>query len=381
MLCCGTYLQAVYADTDRDALIQQELDCVQENKNIDLSGSNHCYRPDSSNNEHVQIVNQVLDEVEGVVPAQVIEQNSPTRINGQEKNPHYIKSNTKQNLPTSIIRRTNTFSISYQTFFSHYSEPEKTRTLTGVWQGVEGAYTFRPPKGNLLNTPVFNYYAFETFYARGSNKIYENEQRASDNSITKLIIKKIPGYMFEERFLLGRDYLPLSTLRVTPYTGFGLRYKTDHSAGHYNVFDNYLGSPVVALGYNFSDIYNYVPLGINLDLAQKNNDQVSLNLEYDFLVNGYERDDYSNFDQFTLPIDGFTNQNLRYNLDHGWGIRSSLKFLKHLSLVDIYLEPYIRFWHIAPSEISSGLVGGGNFSATTNKNNTLEAGSILGVLF
>ena len=207
--------------------------------------------------------------------------------------------------------------------------------------------------------------------------------------------------MFEDRILLGRDFIPLPYLRVTPYTGFGIRYKTDQSAGHLDFLSDgindppsFLGTPV--LGLNRSDLYYYIPTGLTLDLAAIKGYEISLSMEYDYLVKGYERDDYASFDSFSNSalsylINGYNftgNQNLRYSLDHGWGARTSLKLLKHFSLVDVYLEPYVRYWHINTSKTASGNVGDNDagpyatpFTNTANKNSTVEAGADLGVQF
>lgn len=330
-----------YAQTSRDWPIQKD--------------------PESAYTQHIRIVNQQMDQAEGIVPLQNAQQGSP--------------------VPIVLKERVHTFNINAQTFYSHYSESQKAKSITGVWNGVEGQYIFRPPKRNFLNTPVFNYYAFEGLYARGNNKLYRTEILSSDNSITKLGIRDIPGYLFETRFLLGKDFISLPSFHLTPYTGFGIRYMTNHSAGHYDIYAYDQGTPNVALGHNFSDFYYYMPYGLTFDLATSNDYEVSLNIEYDSLLKGYERDDYANFDEFTLPQDGYTNQNLRFTFNHGWGFRSSLKFLKHLSSVDIYLQPYMRYWHINASQVASGSVLGGDFTATANKNTTIEAGSSLGVQF
>jgi len=363
----GTFALNACAQFERDSLVQSELDYFDHNKNNALTEVDIRNTFEPYYDQHLRIVNLQMDQVErGPLPQ--APQEKP-----QNKEEKSVVFNFKD--------RVHTFSISSQVFYSRYSEPQKTRTIDGGLGGVDGRYVFRPDHDSFGDTSIFNFYSFESLYATGKNKLYENEQRFSDGSITKLVLKDIPGYVFENRFLLGRDFVSSPSLRLTPYTGFGIRYKSEQSADHYNVYDNYLGSPVVAIGYDFSDLYYYLPIGLTLDLATKNNYEVSLNMEYDYLIKGYERDDYANLDQYTLPTDGFTNQNFRYFLDHGWGGRTSLKFLQHLSSVDIYIEPYIRYWHISASKITSGMAGGGEYIATANKNTTVEVGSSLGVQF
>jgi len=40
---------------------------------------------------------------------------------------------------------------------------------------------------------------------------------------------------------------------------------------------------------------------------------------------------------------GWNNPNITNSQDKGFGLRGSVKFLKRGSLVDFYVEPYIRF--------------------------------------
>lgn len=360
ILFFGIYSLNAYAATSRDLLIQKEMDCIEQNKNSGVTWADVCSMPEVANSQNDQAINQQMNQAQAIAPTQatapLFQETSTNAFNGRE----------------------HTFTISPQEFYYHYSEPEKARLVTGPWAGIEADYTFRPPQDNIFNNPVFNYYSVETLYATGKSDIKEEEQRASDNSFTKLILNDITGYIFEDRALIGRDLIPLPNLRLTPYTGFGVRYQTDHSSGHLNILDD---DQTAIAGYDRSELYLYIPTGLSMDLAAFSDYEISLKMEYDYLVKGYARYDYGTMDQFTVPLGGFTNQNLQYTQGHGWGSRSSLKILRHFSLVDIYFEPYVRYWHINASKAASGNVGGADFINTANKNTTFELGSSLGVQF
>jgi len=376
----GAFTLSAFADTSRDVLIQKELDCVDQHKNAGLTWSDLCYvppEPSSTEPQDSQVINDQLNQAEGSI--------------------------VSQKAASFFHDRVNTFDVNFQSTYNRYHRPlyqaeyppndfNNSRTLDGVWYGGEGKYTFRPPTGSFLNTSVLNYYAVEGIYAKGTNDASQKVQSALavPNYFEKLNTKDIPGYMYEARVLLGKDFMTLPYLRVTPYSGFGIRDSSDKGGGHLDS----ISDGTLALGYNVSDFYYYVPVGLTFDLAATQDYEVSWNLEYDYLVKGSEKDYYSNFDAFSNSATffqnygfNFTNQNVKYTLNHGWGARTSLKFLKHFSLVDVYIEPYIRYWYIGASKIATGNVGYNfvtndqTYTSAVNKNFTLEVGSSLGVEF
>jgi len=330
----------VYAAGDRNLIIQKELDCVSQQKNLGLTWTDVCSMPD---------------------PA-------PTGNIGTDGPP-------SNGFPAG---RVHTFSLAGLVNYYHYAEPEKVKKYTGVWLGEEGKYIFRPPQGNILNNPLVNFYSLEGTYASGRSDKEGNVVRTfSDNSISKVIQKDIPSYMFELRALLGKDFTPWSFLRITPYLGGGVRYKADESAGHYNQLAD--GTPIV--GYDRSELSYYILTGLTFDVMANNDYEISLNAEYDFLIKGYQRDRFSDADQFTVPLFSVNSNKALFAQDHGFGAKFSLKFLRHFSMVDVFIEPFVDYWHINASK-GTLIYETGNFStSTSNKNSTVEIGTKFGIEF
>jgi hypothetical protein len=338
LLFLGTCVAKAYAATDRDLIIQKQLDCVSQERIIGVTWADVCSMPATS-------------------PA------ASAVVSAPQNNDVFSS-------------RVNTFSLAEMSYYYHYFEPDKARKYTGIWNGAEGKYIFRPPQGNILNNPLLNFYALEGTYASGKSDKSGDLQRGN-GSTQKLIEKNIPGYMFDLRALIGRDFELLSNLRLTPYVGWGERYKTDQSAGHFNELTD--GTPEV--GYDRSDLYYYIPIGLTTDLMVSKDYEISLNTEYDYLVKGWERDRFSDADQFLVPLDYGSSNKALFAQEHGFGAKFSLKFLKHFSLVDVFIEPFVDYWHIGKSKVTAIYVENTPVSATANKNSTAEVGVRLGVEF
>jgi hypothetical protein len=324
-----------FALNSRDAVIEQQLDCIAQHKDSGISW------------EEVCAVN--------TVPAM------PMQPMVFEKAPFNAKPHT--------------FSLSPEVFYYHYSESQKQRTLTGPWYGLRGSYTYRPARGSILNTPLFNYYSLDLFHARGKNEMRINKDRF-DSSIKKSVFKNIRAEMYEARFLVGRDLMASQTVRFTPYTGFAVRYKTEHAGGYRNDLDD----GAILLGQDRSNIYYYLPLGVTMDMAPNKDYEISFNLEYDHLIKGKARHRYADMDQYTMAFD-LASQNLHFDQNRGYGLRGSVKLLRHYSAADLFMEPFARYWHIDASKLDSGDLASTTIYRTENKNRTLEVGSKFGVQF
>ncbi len=67
--------------------------------------------------------------------------------------------------------------------------------------------------------------------------------------------------------------------------------------------------------------------------------------------------------------------------EKGYGIRASMKLLKHYMLADFYVEPFIRFWNIEDSKVGTSPSSFGDFVGLEPKNTTTEIGSKFGLQF
>jgi hypothetical protein len=149
---------------------------------------------------------------------------------------------------------------------------------------------------------------------------------------------------------------------VMPYLGCAFK-------GLFNRVNDYDyikdGDPAKIRGYDRYSMYLYIPLGIILRSELDNDWLFSLNPEFDLLFIG----------QQTSGID--TNGNgeaLKNTQDGGYGFRVSSKVSKKIGYkFAVFLEPFVKYWNIANSDIVNGYL--------EPKNNTVEYGVKVGITF
>ena len=164
-----------YANQSRDLLIQKQLNCVEQHQDNGLSWQDVCSMPDPID-QRIQAIDQQLDELE----------NKPQRSSSSTFN-----------------NRIHTFSINFQSFDSYFYRPlnqqevpddsfNNSRKLNGVWYGGGAKYTFRPAEDSIFNNPIFNYFAIDGLYAKGSNDVSQKVQSfvPGPDYFEKLNIKK-----------------------------------------------------------------------------------------------------------------------------------------------------------------------------------------------
>ncbi len=145
-------------------------------------------------------------------------------------------------------------------------------------------------------------------------------------------------YSYELRAMGGYDYYLKHGLIATPYAGFGYRYLLDDNGGKRTTTGNW--------GYDRESQYYYIPIGIDLGRELSEKWKLKWNGEYDWFMTGqqkshFEDDPYGNYTQM------LSNPQPR-----GYGARSSVKLSRASELVDFFVEPFVRYWHIQPSAVS-----------------------------
>lgn len=166
--------------------------------------------------------------------------------------------------------------------------------------------------------------------------------------------------------LVGGYELKLAEALITPYFGGGYRYLYNDARGT---------TSTGHIGYRRQSLYFYLPLGLDIQKRFSDDWQITLNGEYDFFVYGTQKtylgDVHPGYDS------------LENHQGKGFGCRGSLEILKEGKTMDIFFEPFIRYWDIEDSELSyvtwegQWIVGAG----IEPKNNTKELGLKMGVRF
>ncbi len=144
-------------------------------------------------------------------------------------------------------------------------------------------------------------------------------------------------YSYELRAMAGYDYYLKNGFTATPYFGFGYRYLLDDNGGRRSTTGHW--------AYDRESEYFYVPIGV--DLARRLTEKWSLkwNAEYDWFLSGRQRS------HFEDDPNGIYTQTLSNRQPRGYGARTSVKLSREAELVDFFVEPFVRYWHIDPSKV------------------------------
>jgi hypothetical protein len=147
-------------------------------------------------------------------------------------------------------------------------------------------------------------------------------------------------WYLEARGLTGKDLIG-QRWSWSPYTGLGLRHLSN----------GVTGTP----GYRTDD-YLYLPVGVTARSNVASNGALSLNLEFDRLIHGWQKTRDSALGGGDIPatptapaftIDGFSD--IAFSQSGGWALRASAKYpvTRHWSL-----EPYFVRWNVNSSPVN-----------------------------
>jgi hypothetical protein len=147
-------------------------------------------------------------------------------------------------------------------------------------------------------------------------------------------------WYLEARALAGKDLIG-QKWGWSPYTGVGLRHLSNGTTG--------------ASGYR-TDNYLYLPLGVTARTSIASHEVLSVNVEYDILMHGWQQTRDSDLGSGVVPatptapaftIDGFTD--VSFSQSGGWALRASAKYpvTSRWSV-----EPYYVRWHVSSSPVN-----------------------------
>jgi hypothetical protein len=169
---------------------------------------------------------------------------------------------------------------------------------------------------------------------------------------------------YQEHRLLYGFALPFNDNAsvVMPYLGCAFRELFNRINDYDYIKD---GNPAKIVGYDRYSLYLYIPLGIILRTELGNDWLFSLNPEFDLFLLG----------QQTSGIDMDGNGKPLENVQNGgYGFRVSSRVSKKIGdEFAVFLEPFVKYWDIANSDIVNGCL--------EPKNNTVEHGVKVGITF
>jgi hypothetical protein len=151
-------------------------------------------------------------------------------------------------------------------------------------------------------------------------------------------------WYLEGRGVAGKDLIG-RTWAWSPYGGLGVRHLSNGITG--------------TAGYR-TDEYLYLPVGVTARTRAASHGVLSLNLEFDRLLHGWQKTRGSELGGGDIPatktapaftIDGFTD--VSFSQPGGWALRASAKYQvrRHWSL-----EPYYVHWNVSASPVNDQTV-------------------------
>jgi hypothetical protein len=231
----------------------------------------------------------------------------------------------------------------------------------GRMAGINVNFILRPPQGNYLNTQFVDMYRLDSRFEYGKINYYGGIQHG-DGSVTPETFDGIDDYMAEVRLLFGKDFnFNARSTRVTPYLGGGYRYLFDASS------KNKPG------GYNRRIQYLYLPTGLEVMHKLGNGWSFGADAEYDFFIRGF----------VTSYLQTLGYGDLNNTQRGGFGLRGSIKLVKSFDRYSLFLEPYVRYWHIHNTRWSESKPNADGYVIIGEEpdNSSLEMGGKLGVEF
>ena len=144
----------------------------------------------------------------------------------------------------------------------------------------------------------------------------------------------------EARALVGKDVIG-QRWAFSPYSGIGLRHLSNGTTG--------------ISGYRTDD-YLYLPLGVTTRTNAASHGALSLNLEFDVLMHGWQKTRDSELGGGDVPatatappftVDGFSD--ISFSQSRGWALRAGAKYPVTTRLS---VEPYYVRWQVSSSPVN-----------------------------
>jgi len=260
------------------------------------------------------------------------------------------------------------FEWGLESFFHKYKEPGILKQ-SGLLYGLQASYTLRTSFNKNVdrfldhfeNPDKLSMFRVEGMAAFGSVD-FESETISNFNGRQNV--------MGEIRGLAGYDFPVYGDFLITPYVGLGYRYLKDRSPGR-------ILSISGAFNFDRTSTYFYVPFGLTMTKMIQRGWAMEMSLEYDLLLHGSQKNDYSDGGLRITSTDGetFVLDLLDFKQEEGFGIRGSTKLIMEKESVGFFVEPYFRYWKIRDSETKQFTSNSGSVLWFTNNFTTRLEGN------
>ena len=356
----ATASAADFSGPSRDQFIQAKLDCVNEagesrwEELCFLSGSDRpAGRPsaDARRESREDIISRALDAAANGQKEPRAQPSAPIvpapRQSWIEEDEEYFPA---------IELKTHETDFGTEIYRYSYKEPVFNLEIKGLQFGVFGSYVYRPDKEDALFSDVLNMYKLDARFAAGPVDYSSDGSGQSENE---------DNHVFELRGLAGYEHFVNDRFLLAGYGGLGFRYLNNDSSGQRTTTGAY--------GYERVSNYFYFPLGVTAVNQITPNWRVASNLEWDIFISGEQPSNLSDVSS-SYP-------DLENDQDRGYGIRGSTRISKQGESVDLFFEPFFRYWRVHDSEVTTAVGNGIALAGLEPDNNTTEYGIKFGLQY
>lgn len=255
-----------------------------------------------------------------------------------------------------VVSEKHEMELGTEFYLYSYKEPVFNLEIKGPQYGIWGAYIYHPGEEDALYSDLVNMYKLDARFAFG------DVDYSSDPSGE---LKDEGNHVFEIRGVAGYDHPFSERFLVTGYAGLGFRYLNNDSGGKQ--------STTGAYGYKRVSNYFYAPVGIEVLNQITPYWKAVSHIEWDGFMWGEQTSYLSDVN------DGYPN--LENDQKHGYGIRGAVRIAREGPDMDLFFEPFFRYWRIRDSEVATAV---GNVYVVTGlepDNNTTEYGIKFGLKY
>ena len=218
-----------------------------------------------------------------------------------------------QNVRNELIYP-NDFKLGYEFASFYYSEPG-LMDVEGLMQGITAEATSHGQ--NIMLNVRGSYVAGGLEYTGGTMSGIPVTADTDD-------------HVFELRGLIGYDNSLSANSRMTPFVGIGYRY-----------WNNIV---LATGGYEREISYFYIPLGVEIASAMRENWIWNIKMEYDLFYSG---EVITHLSDVSKSYNDLVNKQ-----DSGYGLRVSMEFRKVSKNMTFSIKPFVRYWEIDQSDVS-----------------------------
>ncbi len=277
------------------------------------------------------------------------------------------------NAPTWAEEKSYKFDLGTEAYSYKYTENIGVRDK-GIKGGLIAAFTYKWHENEIIKRArdlISEGNQFNSFKLEGRLSYGTVDYQGSGSW------DGIPDWNFEGRGLLNYDIALHEKFVMTPYLGIGYRYLFNQFS---DLPSRVIDGQAYYSGYDRESSYFYLPVGLENKIHFTDDWSLSLKGEFDIFLWGKQISHFE--DQVTTSGLNARFSEMENKQKKGLGWRYSARLSKAVKDIEIFVEPFVRYWHIKDSK-TSNIIQAGSVVGTgwEPDNKTWEYGASIGAKF